>query len=194
MKRVLIIFSLLLSISSFAQNNKEFGIKGGSNLSNITDVKGLTGYEAGIFYKKMFTEKLALDFGLNLRKQSLREKTYNVESDISIHFLSLPITARYYFNKELYFRLGLQTSVITKAKIDLSTELQNGLKRDIKNHFNFVSLNAVGGIGYTIDKTIDIQIEYNLGFLDKFIEPDVALYSNANQYLSINLGWILFKE
>ncbi|MGB0868985.1 MAG: outer membrane beta-barrel protein [Flavobacteriales bacterium] len=194
MKRLLILIGLICSFQTFAQVDKEFGLKLGYNLTNIADIKGLTGFEYGIFYKKMFSNKIALDLGLNLRKQKLREDIYAQESDVNVQFFSIPVTARYYFNKELYGRIGLQPALITNARIDESENLSQGLKRDVKNHFNAFSLAGVFGIGYTIDKTIDIQVEYNMGLTNKFIEPSVGRFTETNHYLSVSFGYILFRE
>lgn len=194
MKRLLIFIGLLMSFQSFAQSTKEFALKTGYNLTNFGDVKGLTGYEFGVSYKKMFSEKIAAEIGMNYRKQSMLENVKAVETDLDARFISIPLAGRYYINQELYLRLGMQFSLITEARIDDASDVHPGLNPNIKDDFNFLHFNGVGGFGYTIDKTIDIQLEYNLGLTDKFIEPSIARNTDGNNYFTVSIGWILFKE
>ncbi len=58
MKRLFIFIALFVSFYSNAQLTKEVALKTGLNLTNFGDVKGLTGYEYGVAYKKMFTDKV----------------------------------------------------------------------------------------------------------------------------------------
>lgn len=194
MKRLFILIGLLTSLYSHAQLTKEFAVKTGINVTNFGDVKGLTGYELGVFYKKMFTDKIAVEVGMNYRKQSMLENVKAVETDLDAEFISIPVAGRWYLNDEFYLRLGLQASLISQARIDEVSDVHEGLDTDLKDDFNFMLLNGVGGFGYTLDKTIDIQFEYNLGLTDKFIEPTIARNTNGNNYFSISFGWILFKE
>lgn len=194
MKRLFILIGLLMSFYSHAQLTKEFAVKTGLNLTNFGDVRGLTGYEFGVFYKKMFSRKIAAEIGMNYRKQSMLENVKAVETDLDAEFISIPLAGRFYINQELYIRLGVQASLIAKARIDEVSNIHDGLNHDLKGDFNFLFFNGVGGIGYTIDKTVDIQIEYNYGITDKFIEPTIARDTDGNNYITISFGWILFKE
>lgn len=194
MKRLLILIGLLVSFHSNAQLTKEFGLKTGLNLTNYGDVKGLTGYEFGVFYKKMFSDKIAGELGLNYRKQSMLENVKGVEADLDANFISVPLTGRYYINEELYIRLGMQVSLIAEARIDDASDVHEGLNANVLGDFNYLHFNGVGGFGYTIDKTVDIQVEYNYGITDKFIEPSIARDTDGNNYFTISFGWILFKE
>ncbi len=194
MKRLFILIALLASFHSNAQLSKEFALKTGLNLTNIGDEKGLTGYEFGIVYKKMFTDKIAAEIGLNYRKQSMLENVKGVETDLDAEFASIPIAGRLYINKEFYLRLGMQFSLITHARIDPVSGVHDGLNPDISGDFNFLHFNGVGGFGYTLDKTVDIQLEFNYGITDKFIEPTIARNTDGNNYFTISIGWILYKE
>lgn len=194
MKRLFILIGLLMSIHSNAQLTKEFAVKTGLNLTNFGDVKGLTGYELGVSYKKMFGEKIAGEIGMNYRKQSMLENVKAVETDLDASFISIPVAGRYYINKELYLRLGVQASLVAQARIDEVSNVHDGLNSDVKGDFNFLLINGVGGFGYTINKSVDIQFEYNYGLTDKFIEPSIARDSDGNNYFTISFGWILFKE
>lgn len=194
MKRLFILIGLLMSFHSNAQLTKEFAVKTGLNLTNFGDVKGLTGYEFGVSYKKMFGDKIAGEIGMNYRKQSMLENVKAVETDLDASFVSIPVAGRYYINKALYLRLGVQVSLVAQAKIDEVSNVHDGLNSDIRGDFNFLLFNGVGGFGYTINKSVDIQFEYNYGLTDKFIEPTIARDTDGNNYFTLSFGWILFKE
>lgn len=194
MKRFLILLGFLVSFQGYTQLAKEFAIKAGTNLTNFGDVNGLVGYELGISYKRMFSEKMALELGFNVRNQSMLENIKAIEADLSANFLSLPIGARFYINEELYLRVGVQTNLIANARIDENADHQLGENTDLEEYFNFVHLNTFGSIGYTLDKTIDFQFEYNYGLTDKFIEPSIARNTEGNNYFTLSIGWIVFKE
>lgn len=194
MKRLFILIALLGSFYSNAQATKEFALKTGLNLTNFGDVKGLTGYEFGVYYKKMFTEKIAAEIGMNYRKQSMLENVKGVKTDLDVEFVSVPLAGRMYINEELYIRLGMQFSLVSQARIDEVSGVHEGVSSDVRGDFNFIHFNGVGGFGYTIDKTVDIQFEYNYGITDKFIEPTIARDTDGNNYFTISIGWILYKE
>lgn len=194
MKRLFILIGLLMSFHSNAQLTKEFAVKTGVNLTNYGDVKGLTGFEFGVSYKKMFSKSIAGEIGMSYRKQSMLENVKAVKTDLDASFVSIPLTGRLYINQEFYLRLGLQASLLAHARIDEVSDVHEGLNSDLRRDFNFLLLNGVGGFGYTIDKTVDIQFEYNYGLTDKFIEPSIARNTDGNNYFTISFGWILFRE
>lgn len=183
-----------MSFHSNAQLTKEFAVKTGVNLTNYGDVKGLTGFEFGVSYKKMFSKSIAGEIGMSYRKQSMLENVKAVKTDLDAGFVSIPLTGRLYINQEFYLRLGLQASLLAHARIDEVSDVHEGLNSDLRRDFNFLLLNGVGGFGYTIDKTVDIQFEYNYGLTDKFIEPSIARNTDGNNYFTISFGWILFRE
>ena len=144
-----IIFLLLVLVTfwgeAFAQNTGEFGFKGGLNVSTLGRSESgaaKLGYHIGFFGEKRYYQELGIKTELLISLQGARSSQV---SDLKLNYtyLTLPVIASIYFNKDASVDLGLQGGYLIRA-------IQNdgGNKINIRDDVNNWDLSGIIGISY----------------------------------------------
>ena len=135
-----VLIMCLTMLATTAQAQKDFSIRGGLTLYNITeatqfegaDVKSLAGFTLGIAYQIPINEQFYIEPGLNFVKKGakmeldLHEGTSSVTGsiDLSLDYLEIPVLAKIYFGTGTKFFLiagpSLGYGVGGKAKYDIT--------------------------------------------------------------------------
>ncbi|MFL9485575.1 porin family protein [Chitinophagaceae bacterium LWZ2-11] len=191
MKKLMLIFLVLLSFKSFSQSftqgllkRLEFGVKAGVNYSNFTDASfptdPLIGFHAGATVAFKFTKNFMIQEEFLFSTEGAKSKSNEFgNQDIKLYYISVPIVLKYRTNFGFYAEAGTQVGM--KAKEDVA-----GLSvGDFAKKLDFA---AVGGIGYQSKIGLGIGARYVYG-LSKVGDFDIANtkndFKNTNAQVSV---------
>lgn len=189
MKKLILGAALAVSSLTFAQ---QFGIKGGMNVSSLSNDAGLEdssskiGFNAGLF----LNAPLAANFSIQpevlynnlgskviLTDIDINNDNYTAEYARHLDYISVPVMFQYNATPSFYLEAGPQFSFLLDAR-DKYKSTKNGsttnsetrdLNQDAFNSFDF----GVGlGAGYWFTPKLGINARYNAGFTD--------IYKNNN--------------
>lgn len=174
-KKSLLIFSLFLGVSSFAQN-VDFGIQAGyTNVQIEATAEGTqisenaSGYYLGFLADFKFSENWHLQPSVNY---------FNAEDS---NFLSIPVLVQYYIqNSGFYFQAGPQGTIVLEDN-------------PVTNTFG---LDAAFGAGYQITENFFIEARYGIELTNRYNSEsmeyaeqyDVDLDSGINT-LMVGVGY-----
>lgn len=163
-KPYLIVFTLLLSLTGFAQRrNVELGIKGGINFSNYNDnigsIGSRTGFHiGGLAHIHTRNRRLAIQPELVFSTQGAK---FNNGTD-KVDYINVPILLQYLGRGGLRLETGPQVGALVSAKF----KDNEGVEYSIKNRFNQSDFGWAFGIGFISSSGLGLDARYNLGLSD----------------------------
>ncbi len=142
MKKVcfLVLFVSILSVSGIQAQSFHFGIKAGTNLSQITgrsfDDGFQWGFSAGGFAELNFTSKWGIQPELlfNQTKTQTASDFYQVfnegynSTSVSLNYLSIPILASYKILPVLSIQIGPQFGILMNTSQTITSNASNAFK------------------------------------------------------------------
>lgn len=146
-KLILIVFTVLLSVTTFAQGI-DVGIKAGANFATLTDVSDVstrTGLVIGAFVSLKFTEKMAIQGDVLYSQQGAKGE--NGFSDLEIDYINFPIVFKYYIIKRLNIQAGPQFGTAVNDNVG-----------------DFQSFDVTGVVGVGLDLPLHIRVTARYGF------------------------------
>jgi hypothetical protein len=155
--------AIMIAGTATAQN-VNFGIKGGLNLSNISqdgnsgfDQKA--GYHFGILTHIHFTDRFALQPEIVYSVQGAKYTIGNVDTHINLDYVNVPVMFQYMFDNGFRLQAGPQVSFLNKAK-----SRTNDVNTDFKNNFETIDFGIGMGVGYVHPPSgFGIDARYNMG-------------------------------
>jgi hypothetical protein len=154
MKKLILIFMVLFSISAYTQN---FGFKGGLNVSSIggdsQGVSSKTSFHAGIFFLGALSEsfKIMPEFIYSVQGASAGTLIANY------NYINIPIMFNYYPRESFFFQAGPQLGILASAEATNGTNTQN-----VKSQLKDTDFSLCMGIGGELSNVI-LNARYNLG-------------------------------
>ncbi len=151
-KFILIVFTVLVSVGSFAQGI-DVGIKAGANFSTLTDVPDVstrTGFLIGGFVTLKFTEKMALQGDILYSQQGADGK--NGYSDLALDYVIFPIVFKYY--------------IIDRLNIQAGPQFGSVIKDNYNNNLDSFDISGVVGIGVDLPLNLRVTGRYSFGLND----------------------------
>ena len=200
MKKLVLGAALAVSSLTFAQ---QFGIKGGMNVSSLSNDAGLEdssskiGFNAGVFlnaplaanfsiqpevlYNNLGSKVTLTDFDIN-------NDNYTAEYARHLDYISVPVMFQYNATPSFYLEAGPQFSFLLDAR-DKYKSTKNGSTTDSdtrdlnKDAFNTFDFGLGLGAGYWITPKLGINARYNAGFTDIYKENNGDSVKNNNFYV-----------
>ena len=197
MKKLVLGAALAVSSLTFAQ---QFGIKGGMNVSSLSNDAGLEdssskiGFNAGVFlnaplaanfsiqpevlYNNLGSKVTLTDFDIN-------NDNYTAEYSRHLDYISVPVMFQYNATPSFYLEAGPQFSFLLDAR-DKYKSTKNGSTTDSdtrdlnKDAFNTFDFGLGLGAGYWITPKLGINARYNAGFTDIYKENNGDSVKNNN--------------
>ena len=197
MKKLVLGAALAVSSLTFAQ---QFGIKGGMNVSSLSNDAGLEdssskiGFNAGVFlnaplaanfsiqpevlYNNLGSKVTLTDFDIN-------NDNYTAEYARHLDYISVPVMFQYNATPSFYLEAGPQFSFLLDAR-DKYKSTKNGSTTDSdtrdlnKDAFNTFDFGLGLGAGYWITPKLGINARYNAGFTDIYKENNGDSVKNNN--------------
>ncbi|MFP5437397.1 MAG: porin family protein [Bacteroidia bacterium] len=204
MKQKLLLLALAGTLSCFAQKEIKAGIIAGATYSKLNviiplDYKYAPNFMVGITAEKPVANNLSIFANLNYeRRTSTVKAPFAVYDEFglvavypdnkitqTISYLSIPVSARYYFGTQKRFcaNLGLYADVYLsdKAKSDHSVNHGGGTISTSHGNFTTVTVGINPGVGYSIplknNTDILIDLRYNIGLTDAVKNSDTTVNS-----------------
>ena len=186
MKRIVFVLGfVLLSIATFSQSKNAFGIKGGANISSLSN--------ANMEYKTHMYFGVFLNIPLTSFYQIQPELLYNNQGGknnengtLNISYISAGVANNFFINKNVYFSL---TPSLDFDVDDTFIGLANRHEDEEGNDITFIDLSASIGIGYQFKNGLGIEGRYKQGFIDvysgNFHDFDSYLYEEKHQFNSV---------
>ena len=194
MKKLLFIVAVLaISMSSFAQTS--FGVKAGTNISNINmsgegislDTQSKTGLLIGGFANFKLSETFAIQpellFAQYGYKLDLDLGGMTIEGEESLNYLAIPVMGKYYFGG-FNIQAGPQLGFLLSAEEDA-----DGEKTDSKDNWNGVDFGLNLGVGYDLEMGLGFDVRYNIGLSNNIAETDGTDLTVKNNAFQISLSY-----
>lgn len=191
MRNFLLIASIaaLFSLTTNAQGNFRFGIKGGLNVTNLTsdyfaehDAK--TGYHFGILSEITLSDKFSLQPEVLFATQGTDAKVIMLgggpqSEKYVLDYIQVPILAKIYLIPNLSAEIGPSFNFLVNKNVP-------AIESDFLNAFEF---SGVFGVSYKIINGLFANIRYNQGLTDVF-DKDNYYSASKNSGFQIGMGFI----
>ena len=197
MKKLFLGAAIAMSSLAFAQT---FGVKGGMNVSSLSndggldDSKSKIGFNAGLFMNMPIAAEFSiqpeilynnLGSKVILTETTIGENDYTAEYARHLDYISVPVMFQYNATPSFYLEAGPQFSFLIDAR-DKYKSTKNGsttnsdtkdLNKDAFNTFDF----GLGlGAGYWITPKLGINARYVAGFSDIYKDNSGDAVKNNN--------------
>ncbi|MGC4129574.1 MAG: porin family protein [Bergeyella sp.] len=170
MKKLFLGMAIAASSLTFAQS---FGIKGGMNLSTISDdtdlnQKSKVGYYAGAFVNLPLAESFSLQPEVLYNNLGAKFTEDEDSATLNLDYISVPVMFQYNLVPEFYLEAGPEFGFLVNSKVKSDNALVEAVgneiyKKDNLNSFNF----GVGlGAGFNFTKNVGLSARYVAGFTD----------------------------
>jgi opacity protein-like surface antigen len=177
MKKVCILFVVLLSANAINAQMLKFGVKGGANFSSLEgdniDSSIYTSFHFGGMVEISLLENLSLQPELLYSSQGAKVDDAAVK-DINYNYVTVPVLAKFYLtSKKFSLEAGPQFSFLVNQNVSDQFEGET---------FDFA---VAGGLGYNITEHFLIQARYVAGLTQANKDAEVT-----NRVIQLSLGYI----
>ena len=176
MKKLFLGLSIAASSLVFSQ---QFGIKGGMNVSSISDdgyddTKSKVGYYGGIFVNIPASESFSIqpeviynNLGSEVKNSAtILGTTYNYNRKLNLNYLTVPVMFQYKATPQFYLEAGPEFGFLVSAKSTTTTNNSSSTTELKKDDFNNFNLGMGLGLGFDITKNVGVNARYVAGFSD----------------------------
>ncbi len=198
MKKLLIFTAIVLFgfTNVDAQEEMQFGVKGGLNISTITgdDVDSFdsrTCMHFGVVMELPISEKFSFqpellyscqgaDYSEDFIDLDGTIKSVNAayEGTVKLDYLNIPLIAKLYVSEGFSLEIGPQVGFLISAKDEYDWNGDTG-EEDIKEYVKGLDIGAVIGVGYKLEGGLNFGGRYNLGLTDANDGYEVGTYKNG---------------
>ena len=202
MKKVLLLAACVVMASgAFAQFS--WGIKGGLNISSLTEVPSnqmKTGIYVGAFAEYQFNDFIAIQPEVVYSRQGVaydivKENNVTERNRIRANYINIPILAKVYLLDNLSLDLGPQIGFVLTAK-DFYKSVDTNDGRDVtnfksqmdKNNYNVVDFSIAMGATYKLNENIFVSARYGLG-ITNFFNKDKTGVNGKNSVIQLGMGF-----
>lgn len=165
MKKIsVLMFALLCTGIIFAQQ-AQLGIKGGLNVSTMTNDAGYNwgskvGFNAGLLAHIRMTPDLALQPEVQYSTQGAKYTVSDGEHSLDLNYINIPVQLQYMFRSGFRIQTGPQIGFLTNVKDELgNAETGYFTNQDFKS----VDFSWSVGLGYVGYSGLGVDARYNFG-------------------------------
>ncbi len=207
MKKLFLGAAIAMSSLTFAQ---QFGIKGGMNVSSLSDDATLSdqeskiGFNAGVFMNAPLAENFSIqpevlynDLGSKVtRSTEILGNTYSADYSRNLGYISVPVMFQYNATPAFYLEAGPQFGFLVSAK-DKFKNSTNGSTDNAtivaldKDNFNTFDFGIGLGAGYYFTPNLGLTARYTAGLSD--IIKDNPGDSVKNNVFQVGLAYKFSK-
>lgn len=191
MKTKLIILIAFLSSYNYSisQNDLQFGIKTGLNLSILNRVVELeTRRSVHIGFLSEFP--ISKFFSIQPELMYSSQGTSFSEDALKLNYFILPIMAKYYFVDQISFEAGPQFGYLLSAKSEFS-EQDNS---DVTYQYRDLDFGVSLGFGYKLNSGINFSLRYYFGLASIYYYTDFGYdWKISNRVFQVSIGYF-FKS
>jgi hypothetical protein len=180
MKKLL--FLLLISQATFAQNDLAYGMKLGANYNTDSEVGKPFGFYGGGFLNIKVTDEFriqpevlyasydAVRYFDDVRSEFSWGGTGYYQGDFIVHkkMVQVPVMAQYYFTPKFYGEIGPQPGYVMAGKLSFKDQglLFDGetITTEMDSQFDF---GFAFGMGYSLTSSVSVSARYYIGSIEK---------------------------
>ena len=198
MKKLFLGAAIAMSSLTFAQ---QFGVKGGMNVSSLSDDATLSdqeskiGFNAGVFVNAPLAENFSIqpevlynDLGSKVtRSTEILGNTYSADYSRNLGYISVPVMFQYNATPGFYLEAGPQFGFLVSAK-DKFKNSTNGSTDNAtivaldKDNFNTFDFGIGLGAGYYFTPNLGLTARYTAGLSDTITDnPGDSVKNNVFQ-------------
>jgi hypothetical protein len=191
-KLALILFAGISFATAHAQF--QFGVKGGLNLANLSDVQGVSwntqfSFNGGIFLKLPVAPHVSIQPELVYSGQGASSDNGGSTASEHINYVNLPILLKLSSRTGFYFETGPQFGFLVSAH-----ETYQGVTNDVKSSFKSNDYSWVFGIGAKIPMTrVGVDLRYNVGMSNIINYQGADGPSVRNGVWQLGITYVLFS-
>jgi opacity protein-like surface antigen len=201
MKKIIFVGIAVLSFSVSTAQKVNFGVKGGLNVSTLTgDVEDLDpkiGFHLGGFAEIKLNEKFSIQPELMFSTQGAKAEyiddfegfAVNIEENLKINYIVLPIMAKYYVSEKFSIQAGPQIGFLISAKDEITASFEGESQSeeiDIKDETKSIDFGLNLGFGYNFTDKLFADARYNIGLSSI---PDDSEVDVKNGVFQLSLGY-----
>ena len=169
MKKLFLGLSIAASSLVFSQ---QFGIKGGMNVSSISDdgyddTKSKVGYYGGIFVNIPASESFSIQPEVIYNNLGSEVKLGNSYSrKLNLNYITVPVMFQYKATPQFYLEAGPEFGFLVSADSKTTWNNSTSTAELDKDNFNNFNMGVGLGAGFDITKNVGINARYVAGFSD----------------------------
>ena len=173
MKKLFLGLGLVAGTFAFAQT---FGIKGGMNVSSLSNDAGLDdskskiGFNAGVFMNAPLAESFSIQPEVLYSQYGSKAESGNTSTSLKFDYITVPVMFQYNATPEFYLEAGPEFGFLVSAKSKNTVSNGNGSGSDTnelnKDNFNGFNFGLGLGLGFDITKNFGVNARYTAGFSD----------------------------
>lgn len=157
MKKILILSLLAFSFSNLQAQAPSFGLKVGSNFSNLEVKNGsssdyITGIHLGGLAHVHLSKQWALQPEIVFSGQGGSFTTGSLTNKFALNYINVPVLLQYMFDNGFRLQAGPQIGFLVSAK-----NKSNSLEADLKNDYKSADVSFPIGLGYLFDSGLGID-------------------------------------
>jgi len=205
MKNVVVVFFILVSMTSFGQKRNngdvELGLNLGFNASNVTNSDGKSddgsGFNAGASADYFFSNRWSIKGKMIYDQKGWDNGYFNnldagnsYTTNYNLNYLTIPVMANWHFggNRNWYLNFGPYLGFLLSAS-------ESATNFDVKEAFNSTDFGLALGIGVKIPVTDNLKISFEYeeqgGFSDIFKQNISSATRNGRTGLNVGLVFML---
>lgn len=207
MKKLFLGAAIAMSSLTFAQ---QFGVKGGMNVSSLSDDATLSdqeskiGFNAGVFMNAPLAENFSIqpevlynDLGSKVtRSTEILGNTYSADYSRNLGYISVPVMFQYNATPAFYLEAGPQFGFLVSAKDKFKNSTNGSLDNATivaldKDDFNTFDFGIGLGAGYYFTPNLGLTARYTAGLSD--IIKDNPGDSVKNNVFQVGLAYKFSK-
>lgn len=208
MKKLLIITAIFLFgfTNVNAQDETQFGVKGGINLSTITgddtdSFDSRTCFHFGVVLELPLSDNFSFqpellyscqgaDYSDTFFEESITslKAVVDIEGTVKVDYLIIPLMAKYYVAEGLSLEAGPQAGFLLSAKDEYEFNGESG-EDDIKDFVKGFDFGVNVGIGYKLEGGLNFGARYNFGLTDANDDPSLSNSTYKNSVFQFSLGY-----
>ena len=169
MKKLFLGLSIAASSLVFSQ---QFGIKGGMNVSSISDdgyddTKSKVGYYGGVFVNIPASESFSIQPEVIYNNLGSEVKLGNSYSrKLNLNYITVPVMFQYKATPQFYLEAGPEFGFLVSADSKTTWNNSTSTAELGKDNFNNFNMGVGLGAGFDITKNVGINARYVAGFSD----------------------------
>lgn len=169
MKKLFLGLSIAASSLVFSQ---QFGIKGGMNISSISDdgyddTKSKVGYYGGVFVNIPASESFSIQPEVIYNNLGSEVKLGNSYSrKLNLNYITVPVMFQYKATPQFYLEAGPEFGFLVSADSKTTWNNSTSTAELDKDNFNNFNMGVGLGAGFDITKNVGINARYVAGFSD----------------------------
>lgn len=169
MKKLFLGLSIAASSLVFSQ---QFGIKGGMNVSSISDdgyddTKSKVGYYGGVFVNIPASESFSIQPEVIYNNLGSEVKLGNSYSQkLNLNYITVPVMFQYKATPQFYLEAGPEFGFLVSADSKTTWNNSTSTAELDKDNFNNFNMGVGLGAGFDITKNVGINARYVAGFSD----------------------------